>query len=175
MIHAHTGHIDRDDAQQPMEQRLASIDSTRRNRAGIGGATVPARERTGNHALSPHLSAPAHMPVNNASICNLLRFVQTPITTKSRELLIAEATYFKALNRGFEPARQLGRLAGSRNRNRSETAERESKAGPTILAARAVSRTNVASREFETHRFNRFRTAAISPGAPLKMRSRSPK
>lgn len=36
-----------------------------------------------------------------------LRFVQVRLTTKSREELVAESAYYKALNRGFAPGRAL--------------------------------------------------------------------
>jgi hypothetical protein len=45
-------------------------------------------------------------PKNDAAVLNPLRFAE-PVVVKSRESLIAELAYFRALRRGFEPGHDL--------------------------------------------------------------------
>jgi hypothetical protein len=56
--------------------------------------SAPVRNRKG----APTISPPPFDP---------LRFVAAPKATKSRETMIAELAYFRALSRGFEPGHEV--------------------------------------------------------------------
>ena len=47
------------------------------------------------------------MPLNSPPVFDPLRFVQTVAPPRSRQAMIEEAAYFRAMKRGFEPGHEI--------------------------------------------------------------------